>query len=271
MTDNDAPAAGLVEALRKELRDARRIISATHKNPVVHTNCEVHNCPICDGGLFQCADCGAAEIETETRVCSAALQAPQEAGVEPDAWLFRNVGQSRWLVSCGDEPKASSTCEVVPLYRRSALSQPVATPAPSQDAAVKARVTVPAGQTPLNDKLGHMYLDVFNEGVAARDSGKPSPYHGHSLEHCLHAAGWVQRDLRLALDAAKAAATRPAEAQAVAEWAVDREMIARAAADPNLSDASVRLLCIAKTGEVTDEVQAWADSVIAASPATGGA
>lgn len=94
-------------------------------------------------------------------------------------------------------------------------------PTPSQDAEVKARVTVPAGQTPLNDKLGHVYLDVFNEGAAARDSGKPSPYHGHSLEHCLHAAGWVQRDLRLALDAAKAAAPRPAEAMPVAEgWIV---------------------------------------------------
>ncbi|MCO5072051.1 MAG: hypothetical protein M9944_12675 [Rhizobiaceae bacterium] len=71
---------GLVEALRKELREARSIISATHRNRVVHHNCELLNCPICDGGLFQCADCGAVEVETETRICSAALQAPQEAG-----------------------------------------------------------------------------------------------------------------------------------------------------------------------------------------------
>lgn len=63
--------------------------------------------------------------------------------------------------------------------------------------------TVPEGQTPLNKDLGHRLLDVFNEGVAARDSGAFSPYHGHSLEHCLSAAGWVQRDLRIALDAAK--------------------------------------------------------------------
>lgn len=68
-----------------------------------------------------------------------------------------------------------------------------------------AKYPVPAGQTPLNDKLGHRYLDVVNEGAAARDTGTGSPYHGHSLEHCLHAIGWVQRDLRLALDAARAA------------------------------------------------------------------
>lgn len=66
----------------------------------------------------------------------------------------------------------------------------------------KGRVTVPEGQTPLDDKLRHPLLDAFNEGIAARDSGECSPYHGHSLEHCIHAAGWVQRDLRLALDEA---------------------------------------------------------------------
>ena len=62
---------------------------------------------------------------------------------------------------------------------------------------------VPEGQTPLNDMLHHPVLDVINEGMRARDNGAPSPYHGHSLEHCLHASGWVQRDLRLALDAAR--------------------------------------------------------------------
>lgn len=65
------------------------------------------------------------------------------------------------------------------------------------------RCKVPEGQTPLNDKLGHRLLDVFQAGADSRDNGTGSPYHGHSLEHCLHAAGWVQRDLRLALDAAK--------------------------------------------------------------------
>lgn len=67
------------------------------------------------------------------------------------------------------------------------------------------RVKVPEGQTPLNDKLGHRLLDVFNEGIKARDAGTGSPYHGHSLEGCIHAAGWVQRDLRLALNSAHAA------------------------------------------------------------------
>lgn len=77
----------------------------------------------------------------------------------------------------------------------------------TNDAAPTAgRVKVPAGQTPLNDDLGHRLIDVFNEGGKARDEGKSSPYHGHSLEHCLHAMGWVQRDLRLALDAHRFAA-----------------------------------------------------------------
>lgn len=80
---------------------------------------------------------------------------------------------------------------------RSAL---VASPPPSGEVEQTTRIRVPEGQTPLNDKLGHRLLDVFNEGVRSRDSGTRSPYHGHSLEHLLHASGWVQRDLRLALD-----------------------------------------------------------------------
>lgn len=67
---------------------------------------------------------------------------------------------------------------------------------------VAGRVKVPNGQTPLNDDLGHRLLDVFAEGIVARKNGTSSPYHGHSLEHCLHAAGWVQCDLRMALEAA---------------------------------------------------------------------
>ena len=82
------------------------------------------------------------------------------------------------------------------------------------------RVKVPEGQTPLNDKLGHRLLDVFNEGIKARDAGTESPYHGHSLEGCIHAAGWVQRDLRLALNSAHAA---PPAAQVTA---TDLERIA---------------------------------------------
>ena len=68
---------------------------------------------------------------------------------------------------------------------------------------IKPRVTVPEGQTPLDDNLGHRLLDVIREGERARDSGASSPYHGHSLEHCLHATGWVKRDLRIALDKAR--------------------------------------------------------------------
>ncbi len=69
------------------------------------------------------------------------------------------------------------------------------------------QVSVPAGQTPLDGKLEHPLLDVVRAGEKARDSGAGSPYHGHSLEHCLHAIGWVKRDLRIALDEAKAALT----------------------------------------------------------------
>lgn len=75
---------------------------------------------------------------------------------------------------------------------------------PSTEDLARLAKAIPDGQTPLNEKLSHPLLDVFNEGIAARDNGTSSPYHGHSLEHCLHAAGWVQRDLRLALDATHA-------------------------------------------------------------------
>ena len=70
------------------------------------------------------------------------------------------------------------------------------------DAGDEKRVKVPEGQTPLDDNLNHRYLAVLDEGSKARDSGEGSPYHGHSLEHCLHATGWVSRDLRLALNKA---------------------------------------------------------------------
>lgn len=59
---------------------------------------------------------------------------------------------------------------------------------------------VRAGETPLDASFGHRYLDVIRDGGDAFNSGTQSPYSGHSLEHCLHATGWVQRDLRVALD-----------------------------------------------------------------------
>ena len=88
--------------------------------------------------------------------------------------------------------------ELIAAYEAVALPS-----SPVNELVEKGRVRVPEGQTPLNDALGHRLLDVFNEGMAARDSAAGSPYHGHSLEHCLHASGWVQRDLRIALDKAK--------------------------------------------------------------------
>lgn len=63
--------------------------------------------------------------------------------------------------------------------------------------------SVPAGQTPLDTDLSHPLMRVFNEGYQARKGGqRSSPYHGHSLEHWAHATGWVQCDLRMALDKA---------------------------------------------------------------------
>lgn len=137
-----------------------------------------------------------------------ALDAVRPQAGEPAAFLVERLagpgyGNPRTVVDaakydprrddfwCGD---AKTRHLVTPLYA-----------APSQlraadDPLAAGRVRVPEGQTPLNDKLGHRLLDVFNEGVKSRDSGTRSPYHGHSLEHCLHASGWVQRDLRLALD-----------------------------------------------------------------------
>lgn len=82
------------------------------------------------------------------------------------------------------------------------LDEFIATPHPAS--ADKLEVVVPKGQTPLSKDLKHPFLDVIDQGSTARDAGTGSPYHGHSLEHCLHATGWVQRDLRLALDDAKA-------------------------------------------------------------------
>lgn len=93
---------------------------------------------------------------------------------------------------------------IIAYKRKPKASEPVAPEtADEKPEAPALRCKVPEGQTPLNDDLGHRYLDVFNEGMKAREDEASSPYHGHSLEHCLHSAGWVQRDLRLALDAAK--------------------------------------------------------------------
>ena len=104
----------------------------------------------------------------------------------------------------GNEAKAKQLAEDA--WEKAALSEigkyaSRALPA-APDVGDEKRVKVPEGQTPLDDNLDHRYLAVLDEGSRARDSGEGSPYHGHSLEHCLHATGWVSRDLRLALNKA---------------------------------------------------------------------
>ena len=114
------------------------------------------------------------------------------------------------------------------------------------------RVKVPEGQTPLNDKLGHRLLDVFNEGIKARDAGTGSPYHGHSLEGCIHAAGWVQRDLRLALNSAHAAL------RALAGDGRRRQMKALIVGGPNrgqVVDIEVTPASVLELVEVCDRVR----------------
>ena len=54
-------------------------------------------------------------------------------------------------------------------------------------------------ETPLDANLDHRLLRVFREGMRARDTGAEDPYRAGTLEHCLHASGWVSRDLSLAL------------------------------------------------------------------------
>ena len=44
---------------------------------------------------------------------------------------------------------------------------------------------------------------IVGEGIRARDGGDGGAYVGNTIEHYLHSVGWVQRDLRLALDSAR--------------------------------------------------------------------
>lgn len=124
--------------------------------------------------------------------------------------------------------------------------------------------TVPAGQTPLDDKLNHRFLDVIREGEAARDAGTASPYHGHSLEHCLHATGWVSRDLRLALDEARAR-TEKAEAErddaisTLDAW-FDRRKLGHDAVDQAVLDCAKGYLRTCRVGGMPQEAS---DAVLA--------
>ena len=124
--------------------------------------------------------------------------------------------------------------------------------------------TVPAGQTPLDDKLNHRFLNVIREGKAARDAGTVSPYHGHSLEHCLHATGWVSRDLRLALNESRA---RTEKAEAERDGAIstldawfDRRKLGRDAVDQAVLDCAKGYLRTCRVGGMPQEAS---DAVLA--------
>lgn len=85
-----------IATLEAENRRLRRLISSTHKNAVKHWRCEIVHCHICDGGMFVCADCGAAEIETEERICTHP-PAPAVTGamVEAAAEIIWNARDAR--------------------------------------------------------------------------------------------------------------------------------------------------------------------------------
>jgi hypothetical protein len=44
-------------------------------------------------------------------------------------------------------------------------------------------------------------------------------------------------------------------------WLVGRDLLSVAAADTNLSDSAVRQLCLARSGQPSEEVRAWANRV----------
>jgi hypothetical protein len=81
--------------LRQTIAKLRKIIQATHGPAVKHTHCEKPYCPICEGGLYVCSHCGAAEIEAEERICTgAALEATSPAPKVTDAVVVfeRKIG-----------------------------------------------------------------------------------------------------------------------------------------------------------------------------------
>lgn len=85
---HDAEGAKKACRLLKQ-RDAliRAIIQATHKHAEKHQNCDKPYCCICEGGLFVCADCGAAEIEAEERICTGAAPVRSHEVGDKIAWL----------------------------------------------------------------------------------------------------------------------------------------------------------------------------------------
>lgn len=75
--------------LRLEVAKLRKAIFDTHKNRVKHVDCKCTHCAICDGGLFVCADCGAAESEASERACTGAKA---EAPEEPYGFAYEHDG-----------------------------------------------------------------------------------------------------------------------------------------------------------------------------------
>lgn len=72
---------GPIELRRMEFEAVAAIERRINQNSHVgttHTGCQLVNCMICDGGLFVCANCGAAEIEAEQEHCAVRRLTPTE-------------------------------------------------------------------------------------------------------------------------------------------------------------------------------------------------
>ena len=80
-----------------ELAAAHRLIRDTHRRAVVHTDCTKPHCPICEGGLFVCADCGAAEADAEQHICTGPIQRAEtaEARLKQAVEVMRPFAEAR--------------------------------------------------------------------------------------------------------------------------------------------------------------------------------
>jgi hypothetical protein len=47
----------------------------------VHSQCEIHNCMICDGGICHCLTCGGAEIDLSTDCVGRRLTEKERIGI----------------------------------------------------------------------------------------------------------------------------------------------------------------------------------------------
>jgi hypothetical protein len=85
--ESEIPDAPKVTDLHVELAAARRLIRDTHRTPVVHKDCSQP----------RCADCGAAEIETEQRVCTGpqtkiSIRTMKLSGDREEHWVVVQFG-----------------------------------------------------------------------------------------------------------------------------------------------------------------------------------